>query len=173
MNISFTAGCGGRLLALACSVQLPYAYMSVRTCTSTYGLNAFNHNTALPTAERLCSPANAFNEQSKRSGRSCPQVPKPAISPTNQSCCLSPHMQTWVLTSPLVSKQCQRHSVERIYLHVYTSVCHEYECDDGHMSIPPRASSGERDSHLHIIDTSICHVHRRPPTPGLQVLVHT
>ena len=116
---------------------------------------------------------NAFNEQSKRSGRSCPQVPKPAISPTNQSCCLSPHMQTWVLTSPLVSKQCQRHSVERIYLHVYTSVCHEYECDDGHMSIPPRASSGERDSHLHIIDTSICHVHRRPPTPGLQVLVHT
>ena len=116
---------------------------------------------------------NAFNEQSKKSGRSSTQAPKPAISPTNQSCCLSPHMQTWVLTSPLVSKQCQWHSVERIHLHVYTSVCHEYECDDGHMSIPPRASSGERDSHLHIIDTSICHVHRRSPTPGLQVLVHT
>ena len=96
----------------------------------------------------------AFNEQSKRSGRACPQVHKPAISPTNQSCCLSPHMQTWVLTSPLVSKQCQRHSVERTYLHVYTSVCHEYERDDGHVIIPPRAIPGERDSHLHTIGTN-------------------
>ena len=33
------------------------AKVMLEPCTSTYGINAFNHNTALPTAERLCSPA--------------------------------------------------------------------------------------------------------------------